>query len=155
MSTVDLRGFAYALEPLRQRRQWQLDALQLRFARLQMELRAAQVEFEMMQATHKAAAVHVAGRATQQMDPRAHAHSLQWLAQLRARMAQSEALCERLEADCGRVGRACLSDQQKLNAIEAHRDDAVADFAQDLHRRQSVEADRDWLARRAVQGSRP
>lgn len=152
MSTIDLRGFDYALEPLRQRLRWQLDALQARFACLQIESAAAHKELEVLRASHAAAAGHAAGRVAQQVDPHAHARSLQWLAQLREQMMQSQMRCDRLRADCKQAGRDCLSHQQRIDAVEAHRDESVAEFAQDALRRHAVEADREWLARPAPEG---
>lgn len=155
MSAIDLRGFAYDLEPLRQRRRWQLDAVQRRLVRSQAELRTAQRDLEGERAALEAAARGASDRALQRMDPRAHADSLLWLARLRRRIEQCEALCERLRADCRRLGQESLSRQQSLEAVEAHRDEALAEFAQGTQRLQAVEADRDWLARQAQQGTRP
>lgn len=153
MSTVDTRGFDYALEPLRQRLGWQLDALQVRFARLQAESAAAREALEALVASHSTAVEQAAGRVAQQVDPGAHARSLQWLAQLRERMMQAQVRCADLRKDCTQAARDCLSHQQKIDAIEAHRDEAVEEFAQEALRRQAADSDREWLARRASEGA--
>ena len=55
-----------------------------------------------------------------------------------------------LEAQREEVSGRLRALQSQVDAIEAHREDAVRDFAADTASRLASEADRDWLARRAA-----
>jgi hypothetical protein len=59
-----------------------------------------------------------------------------------------------LHAERSQLMTRCQAQQQGIDAIEAHRDEAVADFARAEAAGLATVADRDWLARLAVDNAR-
>jgi hypothetical protein len=149
--SVDLRGFEYALEPLRSQRQWQLDALHAQLGKTQGSILEAhealaglrsklQVQSqEAMRSLHR-----------QRIDPDRHTRGLRWLAQLQAEISTGESRLAELQSLRSRLSAQCLTLQYKLNVIEAHRDECMAEFACHESGRLAAEADRDWLVRLSV-----
>jgi chromosome segregation ATPase len=146
----DLRGFQYAAEPVLRRRQWELDAVVAEMGR--MLARIAQARSHAMTLHEQLVAQSAAstGAVAARLDPGAHARSLAWLAQLQGRIADAERVLRQLDDQREEVTLRLRASQANVEAIEAHREDAVRDFAADAASRQASEADRDWLARRAA-----
>jgi flagellar biosynthesis chaperone FliJ len=145
---VDLRRFDYALEPLRKRRRWQLDALEARLGRVEREVQQAMEELEVLRARHREESEQAAQRLSGAIDLEGYARVLTWLAdRVRAIHAQQERL-EELRRERIRVRAKCLAQQQKVDVIERHRADCLAEFSIEEQNRQSSEADREWLVRR-------
>ncbi len=145
--SVDLRGFEYALEPLRSRRQWQLDALHAQLGKTQELIRDAHealTDLRSMLHTQSQGATQSLHR---RIDPDRHFRDLKWLAQLQAEISTSESQLAELQSLRSRLRTQCLSLQYQLNVIEAHRDECRAEFACRENGRLTAEADRDWLVR--------
>ncbi|HEX7638416.1 MAG TPA: hypothetical protein VF457_08475, partial [Burkholderiaceae bacterium] len=87
------------------------------------------------------------GVAGSSLDPSAHARTLAWLARLHARVADAAQDVARLEAQREEVMARLRECQARVEAVRAHREDAVRDYAAAASFRHAAEADRDWLAR--------
>ncbi len=147
---VDVRGFVYALEPVRQQEQWRLDKLMSAFARARQALRDTEARIEQVQATHDEQARN-AGRALQQrMDPRTHRHALGFLLHLRDQRKQLIVLQQEQLAEKDRLRKQCMTLQLRLDAMTQHKEDALTAYADEVRQRNSNEQDRDWLARSFV-----
>ncbi len=149
MST-DLRGFEYVAEPVLRRRQWELDAVVAEMGRLLERLAQAKSRAAALREQLVAQAEASNGAVGARFDPVAHVRSLAWLANLQGRIADAERALAQLETQREEVSGRLRALQSQVDAIEAHREDAVRDFAADTAARQASEADRDWLARRAA-----
>lgn len=145
--TIDLRRFEYALEPLRRQRQWQMDALYARLARIQRAVREADGELGALREAHDAQCRRAAEIFAERLDPSSQPRILQWLARSRLRTRAAEEVLAELEAERVRVGAACVQQQNKVDAMERHRDDCMSAYVQEEHGREAAEVDRDWLAR--------
>jgi hypothetical protein len=149
-TTPSPRGFTYALEPVRQRRQWQLDAQLARLAARQQVLGEQRAELEQIEQGCDHQAALAARFWTERPDPRAQARLLGYLALLQQRRADTEreiaALAEAVEQE----RQECVTLQQRLEALDQHRSESVAHYVVEHHRKAAAEADRDWLARSSL-----
>lgn len=145
--SADLRGFAYAAEPLLVRRRWELDALVAQLGRQVArigEQRAACDELRAQLASNVQASAR-SRDAT--IDPGAQARSLQWLAGVQGRIAGAQAALAALEARREVLRGQMREMQAGIEALEADRKEALQEHAQAEGRRAAAEADRDWIAR--------
>jgi hypothetical protein len=147
---VDVRGFVYALEPVRQQQQWRLDKLMSAFARAQQTLRDTDARIDHLQAMHDEQARNAAQALQQRMDPRTHRHALGFLMHLRDQRKQLDALRQEQLAEKERLRKECTTLQLRLDGMTQHREDALMQFASEVRQRASNEQDRDWLARSAA-----
>ena len=145
--SVDLRGFRHEAEAILQQRRWQLEAAVAALGRLQAQLAAVRTSLSDLQAELASSCGTCVDGRTVRLDPQAHVRSLHWLAQLQGRIGAAAARLEGVERERDAAGRRLRELQAKVDALEAHRDDAIAEFAGEQAARQASEADRDWLAR--------
>lgn len=148
--TPDLRRFAYALEPVRRERHWTLSTLQAELGRIQRELEEAEQLLEELRGQLRTAAGELTRGLSAQLDPVRHPRALRWLVQLRETIATAASRVESLRARRDQARTACLRQQQKVEVIERHHEEAMADFVQQEEARMASAADRDWLVRRGA-----
>lgn len=153
--TVDLRRFAYPLEPLRRRREWDLDAARAELGRVQAELDAACREAEALAARQAQATRRVADGLAAGVDPANHRRALLWLAALRSQTKAAEARVASLRARRANVSARCLEAQRRLDVVVRHREECLADYGKDAQARDAADADREWLARPDAAGPGP
>jgi hypothetical protein len=147
--SADPRGFDYALEPVRRRRQWLLDAAQARLGRIEAALAEVLDERARLAAQHETAQQEAAQALLGRLDPDRHRRNLAWIAWLQSEVARIQRQVATLEGERDAARREVLALQLKCDLVEAHRDECIADFVCDALRREAVEADRDWLMREA------
>ena len=145
---TDLRGFEYALEPLRQRQQWRVDELLRALARLQKSIVETESGLERLRAQYKDQSRAASDAVKMRLDVNAHRQGLRWLTALQARMQEENAKLQDLLRGRAEVQAAYVTQQQKLDAMDQHRDDCIADYALEQSRRASAQADQDWIMRR-------
>ena len=148
-ATQTPRGFTYALEAVRQRRQWQLDAQLARLAVQQQELSESRAELAQIEQGIDRQAVLTARLWSQRPDPRAQVRLLGYLAMLQQRRTDAELGIAALTQVVDQARRDCVVLQQRLEVLEQHRRESVIQHIVEAQRKMSAEADRDWLARRA------
>jgi chromosome segregation ATPase len=153
MSSLDLRGFNYAFEPLLSRRRWELEALQARLGRQTGLVQAAQQALDELRAQHEACAEDAGQQFARRPDAASHGQSLRWLARLRAQIGQASEELAGLRTERTELLRQCRVHQQQVDAIEAHRNECGIEFGRDEAGRQSKVADGDWLARVAARAA--
>jgi flagellar biosynthesis chaperone FliJ len=146
--TTDLRRFEYALEPVRRQGQWRLEALHALLGGAQREVDEQRERLGALREEHRERSRQIAGAEARPLDPGAYALAIGWLADLRRRICDAERLLAELEARRDEVAEECRAQQRKVDAVERHRDDCVAEFAQEEAARQATDADREWLSRR-------
>jgi hypothetical protein len=146
--SADVRGFNYALEPLRKRQMWQLEALQAKLAIANRNFATAvgriSERHESLREQHARAAAAI----EQRIDPSLQRRNLYWLSHLRADIKAAQTQLDELRAKRGQILRDCVTSQNKLAAIDEHRRECLAAYAQADENRLSAAADGDWLARR-------
>ena len=147
---VDVRGFVYALEPVRQRQQWRLDKLMSALARAQQVLAETEARIDALQAQHDEQARNAAQALLQRMDPRAHRQALGFLMHLREQRKQMEDLRDAQLAEKDRLRKDCMDLQLRLDGLSRHKEEALSRYADEVRQRDSNEQDRDWLARAAA-----
>jgi chromosome segregation ATPase len=147
---ADLRGFAYPLEGVMRRQQWQLDRLRTHWANSQRATREARQRLarldEQWDEARDAAATSWASR----LDARLRATHIAYLARLQTQGQQLREEIDTLVRQQALARERCLQQQQRLSAVERHRNTALHAYVQDQSRLAAAEADRDWLSRRAA-----
>lgn len=146
--SVDLRRFDYALEPLRRQRHWELEALQAELGRVLRRIEESQRALEEQRGRYQEQSERASRALTERLDPSTYPRLLQWLAGERRSIKAAEEGLSEMEEECRRVRARLLAQQQKVEAIEKHREDCVEEFARQEEGRLLSEGDRDWLARR-------
>jgi hypothetical protein len=147
---VDVRGFVYALEPVRLRQQWHLDRLMSRLARARAELHEIETQLTRTQQAHDREAEEAGRVLLQRLDPAAHRRALAYLAQLRDRCRQLETRGELQRTACEDLRKECAAAQLRLEGLALHKENALTQYAEELRQRHGTEQDRDWLARAAA-----
>jgi len=147
---IDLRIFDYSLEPIRRQRQWQLDALHAKLGKMQRQIDQAQRAQAVLRAERDQQSQEVAQALVQRCDATRHAQALQWLVRAQARILAGEQALANLHDARAALQAQCLQQQKKVDVIEAHRDDCLAEFVHVETGKQASEADRDWLSRQPL-----
>lgn len=145
--SVDLRRFTYALEPLRRQRKWQLEALLTRLGRIQVAVQQAEDELSNMRGQLQAASQRIALATARRMDPSSHVLGLQWLIRQKSRILDQEQRLESLRSERTEIRARCQAHHHKVEVLDEHRAECVFEFTREEAGRQSLEADRDWIAR--------
>jgi len=86
----------------------------------------------------------------QRIDPSVHRHALSYLASLRSQWRQLDLRRQTQLAARDRLRRECVAQQLRIDGLAQHRVDALTQYADEVRQRNSVEQDRDWLARLAL-----
>lgn len=147
---VDVRGFAYTLEPVRQKQQWRLERLTADLARTQQALARVEAQVEELRRMHDTQADAVGHALTQRVDPAAHRYALNHLARLDERTCELDEERKSLNQRCASLRKACVAQQLRIEGLVRHKEEALAEYAHEMRLRASAEQDRDWLARPAA-----
>lgn len=146
MAGADLRGFEYALEPIRRQRQWQFDAALARLGKLQGEVARWDAERDRLHEECVVQAARASQVWTDRADPTAQARLLGYLAALQQRHADAEREIATLAARVDLARQECAAQQQKLEVLVQHRADTLKDYAVEQHRKAGAHADQEWVA---------
>lgn len=144
---VDLRRFEYPLEPVRRQRRWELEALQAELGRAQAAVELAEQEVQALRTQLREQSARAAANLVARLDPSSYPRALGWLVRLRESLVAAEERAATLRAERERLRRECLEQQRKVDVVERHREECVAEFAKEEGSRLASEADKDWLAR--------
>jgi hypothetical protein len=147
---VDVRGFVYTLEPVRQKQQWCLERLMADLARTQLAVARLEAQMEELRQMHDAHAKAMGDALTQRVDPAAHRHALNYLARLYERTRELDEERKTLAQSCASLRKACVAQQLRIEGLVRHKEEALAEYAHEMRLRASAEQDRDWLARPAA-----
>ncbi|MDP9933587.1 hypothetical protein [Variovorax paradoxus] len=147
---VDVRGFVYALDPICQKQQWNMDKLLIGLARAQQALTSTETDMAQVLHMHDQQAEETNRSFLLRVDPGAHRHALSYLASLRGQWKQLGLRRQTQLAARDRLRRECVAQQLRLDGLAQHRADALTQYADEVRQRNSVEQDRDWLARLAL-----
>ena len=145
--SVDLRGFRYEADAILQQRRWQLDAAVAQLGRLQEQLAVVRASLGELQDGLAAHCATCADARAAGIDPESHVRSLRWLALLQGRIGAVAARLEAIRLERDAAVERLRELQCQVDALDAHRDEAQAEFAIGQLAREAAEADRDWLAR--------
>jgi hypothetical protein len=147
MTDVDLRAFVYLLEPLRRRRQWQLDAALALLGEQRQKLASLEIECEALREECLAQAARAARVWRDRADPAAQGRLLGYLAALQQQQTQAQYELTARREVVEQARAECAGCQQQLEMLQEHRESELMAFASEQQRKASVEADRDWGGR--------
>lgn len=145
---IDFRDFKYALEPLRRRRIWQLDAAKSDLHRVESGIRRQEAAVMALHSEHALQNLHAGNVIAAMNDPVGYPRLLRWLVQLRDAIQENENILNGLHAQRDQARERCLVRQRQLDVVERHREKSLAEFIVQDQRRASAENDREWLTRR-------
>lgn len=148
---TDLRRFEYPLEPIRRQAGWRLDALRARLGALQAEIDAESARVEHLRERHAAHCRGVAEGTGESLDPGARRQALWWLAELYRRVAAGDKALAALRARRGEAVAEYEAQLRKVEALDRHREDELAEFRRADSARVACDADREWLARETAE----
>jgi len=151
---VDVRGFSYELEPVRQKQQWRLERLMANLASAQQEVTRVEMRIDELQQLHEVQAEAISQAMRQRLDPSAHRHSLNYLSQLRERSRQMKEERQALLETCASLRAACVAQQLRIEGLMRHKEEALHEYAHEMRQRAGAEQDRDWLARISASAGR-
>ncbi|MBC3875058.1 hypothetical protein [Undibacterium flavidum] len=143
----DLRGFVYQLAPVLKVAEWELSRRQQRLALLQAELTQCEYVLRALKQAYVLEANNAKNVWNTQLDVANHGHALQYLQEKKMQIQFKTEELLRLQASVIDARAACVDQQMKLELIESHRENAIADFGLEQSKLLSSEADRDWSAR--------
>lgn len=149
-SSVDARGFVYALTPYLRKQEWQLERLENRLAVanrvlvVALEKRSALDENFEFQMKSLRSCMHP------QPNPHAYQRGLLYLAHLRSEMKRQDQEIEVLRSQKEVVRAQCIGQQLRLDGLMDHRAIELQGYADNMARLSAAEADRDWIGRSFV-----
>lgn len=149
MAGLDLRGFTYALEPVRKRRQWQFDAALARLAGVRRQIGAVEGERDAVQARRADEAGRTAKAWADRPDPTTQEQALLFLCALRRREEELQGELAQLAQALNKAVLLCAERQRLLEALDRDRFDARRAHGAEQNRKSTVEADHEWSARAA------
>lgn len=144
---VDIRTFAYALEPILSQRQWKLDELQSVLGKAQQAVSDMQGQLDSLRKSYQAHVDSVRDSHSEKMDLARYAQALAFITQIGRRMKECEKSLDLLVEQRDNARVQCIEQQKSIEAIAQHRSDCLADFITTEQNRAGNEADRDWVAR--------
>lgn len=147
---ADLRGFAYPLQGVIQRQQWQCDRLRKAWAQCQRGTREARLQLARLQAEHQQVREGVNRQWLHRPDARLHQGFIVHLARQQTDIQRWRGEIAIRAAAQARAREAYQIQRQRLEATERHREAAISAFVQAQARAVAAEADRDWLSRAAA-----
>lgn len=149
--TPNPRPFRYAFRALMARQQWSLERCQRELAEAAAHGAEAR---RALDALHRQVdGVRAAlGASHAVIDPVWRRASLSYLGHLQGQVHHQEAACRRADNRCDEARRACLAEQQRLDAFEQHRQRCRRAHEQAAAQALAARIDDDWAARMAPHG---
>jgi len=145
-SQVDLRGYTYALEPLRRKQQWALESLLCRLGQAQKACSVAHAKLEALQTTYQHQTASASQWLQERIDPQAHARALTYLTLMAHRIFEAGQTLSKCHQERQKVLDACTGQQQKIEVLSRHREETLQAYVQAQSRLTLAQADRDWIA---------
>lgn len=154
MSGADLRSFNYALEPVRQQRNWKFEAALARMGALQRQMTQWRGVLEAVEAECKAESVGVARIWTTRPDPATRPRLLAYLAALHGRRGQAEQEIAALQERLDEARRDCADQHRRLEVLDRDKAETTKAYAVEQFRKASAQADQEWSAREGAAPAR-
>ena len=152
---MTVRGFRYALEPVRLTRQWALDGLLAELRDAQTELAQRQQELGRLTALAQAAQVewNALGPAGQAMPAERFAQLSCYLADCRRRQQAQADVVRQAERVLDDVQQSVMAARRELDAVEKHRADASRHVQRQRQDGAIKAADELWSVLKAGRGN--
>jgi flagellar export protein FliJ len=145
--TADLRGFVFPLQPLLQRSQWELDAVQTRLGNAVERESAAREILESLRRTWREATPAAAARKGTVLNAMSLMREREYLSRLHKRIEKArQELRQRIE-EREACQSDCLAAQQQLEGYKRCRESNLKQFVDAQYAIQQTQMDHDWIAR--------
>jgi flagellar export protein FliJ len=151
---TDARAFPYPLEPLRRRREWELETARLVLGRATGAVELARRRLRALEVRFAAARSHAALHAEQAAGFSLHGQRVAatyFTALLRAIESAAEDV-RRLEVERERAMREVLAASIAFETVDRHRAAARAEHEGEVRRREFAVADESWTQRSGTGG---
>ena len=140
------RNFTYALEGLRRKHEWQLEAAQTRLAKIGIALAQALEQLTAAQGCLRGA-LAAAQQKPSSLEPDVHERTLAYLLSLQRQVKEAEQKRAELERQQSSAREDCLAQYRKSESLERDRKRALHEHRADCVRREEKELERDWNGR--------
>lgn len=147
MTTQDLRGFAYALEPVRLKAQWQLEALQRELAAATARATALRDEAQALGARLETLARAARAPTSGRIDPAQAYRALAYLSDVQRRLAALAVQRNTADAQQAALQQRVGAQRLALDALDEDRERCRGEHVAERLRQNAIEADDDWLVR--------
>lgn len=145
---ADLRSFDYALEPMRRRRSWELDAALARQANANTRLHALRSKVLELDRDCDTHARDASAAWLRHSDAAGLERNLNHLAALQSTRAALMREMDKLHEQLAQLKLQSISAQQRVEVLNRHRQQQEQEYGVAQLRKSAVEADRDWVGRR-------
>jgi flagellar export protein FliJ len=147
--TADARGFSYELDPLRRKRQWELELAVTALQQANARAHSARTALEAWEIRFAAARVEWVRRIARDasLDAASHHRASAYLADLMRRIDEARLGVENADGERDLCLEHVAQAHRAMEAIERHRKDALEQFRRDAIRAAYAEADDQWLRR--------
>ncbi|MBC7602158.1 MAG: hypothetical protein H7255_05790 [Ramlibacter sp.] len=144
---VNPKGFVDTLEPVRQRAQWQFERSLATLTVLRARLAATRSELHALEAHASEQSTHAVSAWRTRVDPTSQTRALCFLATVHSGQVRARLQIAELEEQATAARDECVKRQARLEALQLHRIAALNIFVQDQRRKETAQADDDWLMR--------
>lgn len=144
------RGFHFPLEPLRRKREWELEQARAALARANRALREIEERIDALEIRFAAARAEWLRRMAGELafDAQVQRLAASYAAELTRLLAAARQEVEKIRRSQEEAMRQVTQARQALEGIERRRGEALEEFRRDSERRGSRESDDAWLHRR-------
>lgn len=145
----DPRGFRWPLQPLRNKREWELESARSALLQAQQALGRADAGVRALELRYRTHAQSAADAMHARLEPVLHREALGYLLQLGDEADRAREELARASEQAAQAKKTYIERQLSLDALSAQREEAKRLYRADESRRTDSEADRDWLSRHA------
>lgn len=146
-SQVDLRGFAYALEPLQHKQQWRMEQLQRQFAKAQAVWLEAKNDLLKLQRMFNDQSELARVALQKRFDPQTHRQTVAYLTQLGQQVEESLLTEANKREEREAIFTDMIEQHKKLDMLVDHKNFELEEYVKEMSRLDQIQVDRDWISR--------
>ena len=144
---ADLRGFVYALEPLKLIGEWNEERLQLELAGVQRKRLMTVAKLDKIVAEADEVSGEIKMQIVSHLDPQRYQQVLDYLLYLSSKKKEVEIRLAAVEREVSELIVRLRNQQKKTEGFRTHAATEKKEFLLEQSRLQSAIEDQDWLAR--------
>ena len=143
------KGFVYQLTPYLRKQEWQIDRLEHRMSQLKRQIASLTQSRAAIELRSEEQSAHLHVSQQTRLNPALHRSGLFHLLELRQQLQRLDSELAELAAQKELLHSEWIAQQRKLDGLMEHRNSMLQEYVAEAQRLAAVEADRDWLSRRA------
>lgn len=143
------KGFVYQLTPYLRKQEWQIDRLEHRMSQLKRQIASLTQSRAATELRSEEQSAYLHASQQTRLNPALHRSGLLHLLELRQQLQRLDSELAELGAQKESLQAEWIAQQRKLDGLMEHRTTMLQAYVTEAQRLAAVEADRDWLSRRA------